>query len=308
MSFFIDFLFILNVFISAQQLPEDKILSSDPGIRRQAIVEMTSKRDPKYIDYIEKYIDDENKIVKLAAIEASGIYRSTKTVDKIISILSKTTDNDIKNSCLISLSYMPNIEKRDIIKDIALKDKDDNIKSQAIRILANLNDYSIENDMLKVTEDKKQNPSLRSSAISYLSKIKSEKAKNIILKALKDENKQVRIEAIRACGDMQIKESIETLRIISGENDSDIQLEASFSLAKLGDSFPLKYMYSYLDNNNPFYKNMALNIIGIIGDEESIKILDEKIKLEKDPNIKSFMEFTREIIKGRLKIKNQNKS
>ena len=308
MSFFIDFLFILNVFISAQQLPEDKILSSDPGIRRQAIVEMTSKRDPKYIDYIEKYIDDENKIVKLAAIEAAGIYRSTKTVDKIISILSKTTDNDIKNSCLIALSYMPNIEKRDIIKDIALKDKDDNIKSQAIRILANLNDYSIENDMLKVAEDKKQNPSLRSSAISYLSKIKSDKAKNIILKALKDENKQVRIEAIRACGDMQIKESIETLRIISGENDSDIQLAASFSLAKLGDTFPLKYMYSYLDNNNPFYKNMALNIIGIIGDEESIKILDEKIKLEKDPNIKSFMEFTREIIKGKLKIKNQNKS
>jgi len=308
MSFFRDFLFILNVFISAQQLPEDKILSSDPGIRRQAIVEMTSKRDPKYIDYIEKYIDDENKIVKLAAIEAAGIYRSTKTVDKIISILSKTTDNDIKNSCLIALSYMPNIEKRDIIKDIALKDKDDNIKSQAIRILANLNDYSIENDMLKVAEDKKQNPSLRSSAISYLSKIKSEKAKNIIFKALKDENKQVRIEAIRACGDMQIKESIETLRIISGENDSDIQLEASFSLAKLGDAFPLKYMYSYLDNNNPFYKNMALNIIGIIGDEESIKILDEKIKLEKDPNIKSFMEFTREIIKGKLKIKNQNKS
>jgi HEAT repeat protein len=308
MSFFIDFLFILNVFISAQQLPEDKILSSDPGIRRQAILEMTSKRDPKYIDYIEKYIDDENKIVKLAAIEAAGIYRSTKTVDKIISILSKTTDNDIKNSCLIAISYMPNVEKRDIIKDIALKDKDDNIKSQAIRILANLNDYSIENDMLKVAEDKKQNPSLRTSAISYLSKIKSEKAKNIILKALKDENKQVRIEAIRSCGDMQIKESIETLRIISGENDSDIQLEASFSLAKLGDSFPLKYMYSYLDNNNPFYKNMALNIIGIIGDEESIKILDEKIKLEKDPNIKSFMEFTREIIKGKLKIKNQNKS
>ena len=305
MDIFINLAFIFNIIISAQSSLEERILSSDPGIRRQAIVEMTQTRDPKYLAYIENYIDDENKIVKLAAIEAIGIYRSTKTIDKIIDILSKTKDNDIKNSCLISLSYMPFIEKKDIIKNIALKDPDNNIRIQAVRILANLGDNSLENEMLKLAGNKKENLLIRASSIYYLSKIKSEKSKDIILKSLKDEDKQIRIEAIRACGDMQIKESIDTLRIISGENDPDIQLEASLSLAKLGDSFPLRYLYSYLDkdNINIVYKSMALNIIGIIGDEESIRILNKKIELEKDPNIKSFLEFTRERIKGRLKIK-----
>jgi HEAT repeat protein len=302
MSIFLK-LILVNAIIFAQQVDEleKKIQSTDPGIRRQVIIEMSQTRNPKYLDYIERYIDDEAKIVKLAAIEGAGLYRSTRTVEKILNILSKTTDNDIKNSCLIALSYIPSIENRGVIKNLALKDKDENIRAQAIRLLGNLNDNSIENEMLKLAEDDKQVSFLKASAIDYLSKIKSKKAEKIILKLLKSENKQIRVQAIRACGDMQIKESQEILRIISGENDPDVQLESSFSLAKLGDKFPLKYLYKYLDDKNVVYKNMALNIIGIIGDNDSVKILDEKIKVEENPNFKSFMEFTREMIKGRIK-------
>ncbi|MEF3279495.1 MAG: HEAT repeat domain-containing protein [Elusimicrobiota bacterium] len=277
--------------------------SSDPIIRRQAIINLSQTRDLKYADIIEKYIEDQDKLVRMAAIESLGMMRSEKSIDKILTILSKTSDNDIKNSCLIAISYMPKLNKPDKIIELALKDENENIKVVAIRTLGSFNIKSIENDMIKLVEDKKSNTFIKQSAINYLGAIKSTTSIELLLKLTKSEEKQIKISAIRALGDIGDLKASEALRVRVGEDDADVQIESALALAKMGDNFGLSFIYKYLDSDNIAYKNMALNIIGMVGNEQSIAILEEKIKKITDPSLKSFMEFTKERIKARIRSK-----
>ncbi|HOL62255.1 MAG TPA: HEAT repeat domain-containing protein [Elusimicrobiales bacterium] len=287
---------------AAQDTLSGKINSPDPIVRRQTIMEMAQTRDLKYAPVIEKYLEDENKLVKMAAIESLGTMRSEGSSDKILNLLSVSNDKDIKNSCIIAISYMPKLEKPEALVKVALQEPDENLKVSAIRTLGSFGVKNIEQDMIKTLNDKKASVNLRVAAANYLSSIKSDKSSDIFLKLLKDENNLLRIEAIRAAGDMQIKSAITDLRVISGENTPEIQLESALSLAKMDDPFALNNMYKYLTSSNASYRNMALNIIGMIGNEESVKILDDKIKTETDPSFKGFMEFTREKIKARIKL------
>ncbi len=287
-----------------QDLSSDELVikasSNDPVERRRAIMDMVNTRDLKYVAVIEKYLEDENKIVKLSAIEALGVLRSQASANKIVEILSKTTDDDIKNSCIIALSYMPKLENPKIMAEIALKDKNDLIRISAIRTLGAFGINLIEDEIIKILEDKKSSNSLKVAAINYLSSIKSEKSKDLFKKLLKNEDNSIRIASIRAIGDMQIKDYITELRVLSGENIPEIQLEAAYSLAKMGDNFALDSIYKYLDSSNPVYRDIGLNIIGMVGDEKSIKILEEKISKTTDESFKSYLQFTREKIKSRV--------
>jgi|GEM_PF-5730958 len=279
----------------------DNVSSNDPMVRRQAIIDMAQTRDVKYVDVIEKYINDENKLVSMAAIESLGTMRSQKSAGKITELLSKTADNDIKNSCIIALSYMPKIENPQPLINIALNDKDENLRASAIRTLGAFNIGDIEEEAINAISDKKSSLKLKISYIDYLGAIKSKKSALLLIKFIKDENLPLRVSAIRALGDIGEKTAIESLRIISGENIPEVQIEAAYSLAKMGDNFALNSLYKYLDSDNQSYKNMAINIIGIIGDSNSINVLNKKIEDEKNPSFKSFMEFAREKISARLK-------
>lgn len=283
--------------------------SPDPVMRRVAINKLASTRKKEFIPVIEKYLYDSEKIVKITAIESLGLLRSTKSVGKIIDILSKTDDKDIKNSCLIALSYMPQIEPEYVDKIIkyTFAERDENLKAGAIRLLGNFKIKNVEDKLIKIVLDEKNSSILRESALKALVDIRSEKIISELKKLIMDNDKRVKIMAVRAAGELGVKSLTEDLRARVGEKDPDIQLEASLSLAKMGDNFPLSAMYKYLDDSNLNYKQMALNIISIIGDNSSISILDKKIDKEENQNIKEFMKFVREKIKARLKLSAKDK-
>lgn len=277
--------------------------STDYLLRRQGILKLSETRDLRYANVIEKYLDDENKLVKMTAIESLGVLRNQSSSDKIVDILSKTDDDDIKNSSIIALSYMPELKNPQVLINLALKDKSEYIRVSAIRILGSFNIKDIEDDMIDIVKSEKTTTILKVSAINYLGSIKSQKSKDIIAKMINCEDKLIKLNSIKAAGDIGDVSFRELLRARVGENDADIQIESANSLAKMGDDFGLEKIYKYLDSDNINYKNMVLNIIGAVGNERSISILDEKIKNEKNAQIKSFMEFTKEKIKARLKIK-----
>lgn len=297
-----------NLSTTSQQTAQAKVdedktqyIASDPHERRRFINDIVFSRDTSKVDEILPYINDESKIVRMAAIEGLGILRASKYEDKIIDILVNDPDKEIKNSSIIALSYLYPLKNYRRIVDYYFNEKDEFIKNQIIRLLAFKNVKELEDEMIKVLSSDKTSRELKLNALYYLGVIKSTQSVPTIQRYLSDEDKLIRLEAIRAAGEIGDRSFIELLRVRVRENDDEIRIDSALALAKMGDSSGLEYMYDYITSPNLSYRDKSLTVIGSVGDERSIKKLNEKLKDITDENLKSFITFTIEKIKARLK-------
>lgn len=284
------------------QVSEDDLRfnSTDPIERRKAINDAVFSKDVSKIDLIEKYLYDESKLVRMSAIEGLGILRSTQTADKITDILLNDNDREIKNSCMIALSYIPNVNTKKII-EYYYKETDDILKSQALRLLASKNDRSIEKDMIKVANSSNFSTEIRINAIYYLGVIKSTDAVFVVKKLIENENKLIKLEAIRSAGEIGDKSFIDILKARAMENDDDIKIESVFALAKLGDNSLIELVHKYINSSNLSYRDKSLTAMGMVGDKKTMEFLEGYIGKVEDPALKSFISFTIERIKARIK-------
>ncbi|MCX7641699.1 MAG: HEAT repeat domain-containing protein [Elusimicrobiales bacterium] len=281
--------------------------SQDPIIKRNMINDIVFSKDLSKIDIVVSAINDENKIVRMAAIEGLGILGSSQHEDLILNILLEETDKEIKNSCMVALSYIYPLKNYNKLIQYYRNETDDILKGQAIRLLASKNVKDVENEMITVLNSKKFSLELKVNAIYYLGVIKSTQAVNLLLEYLNDSNKLIRLESIKALGEISDRKTVDFIRARMGENDDDIKIETSLALSKMGDNFGLSEMYKYIDSPNLSYRDKALTVIGAVGDLTSIKILEEKLRKTQDQNLKSFIGFTIEKIKARLKFQQTKK-
>lgn len=294
------FYFVLLMFLLVS-LFSLHIAVSQQVDKRKIINDAVISNDLSKTDLIASYLKDEDKLIKIAAIEALGILKAVKYEDKIVEILLKEKDRDIKNSCIIALSYFYPLKSIDKIAEYYKNEKDELLKSQIVRLFAARDIKKLENEMLSIIKSKSSSIEMKTTAIYYLGVIKSTSSVDVIRDLLKDDNKLVKLEAIRALGEIGDRTSIDLLRARVGENDDDIKIESSFALAKMNDNFGLKEMYKYIDSKNLSHREKALIVIGSVGDLESIKVLEEKLSKTDDQNLKSFISFTIEKIKARTR-------
>lgn len=294
-------LFSLLFIIVQTSYCEDRVdLSAD---KRKIINDIMMSNDISKVDLIASHLNDDDKLVKIAAIEALGFLRSTRHEDIIVDILLKEKDRDIKNSCLIALSYFYPLKNVDKLIDYYGKEKDELLKAQVIRLFAARDVKKLENEMLSVIKSKKSSFDLQVSAIYYLGVIKSTSSIITLKDFLGSDNKMIRLEAIRALGEIGDRSTIELLRARLAEEDDDIKIESAVALAKMGDNFGIKDMYKYVESRNLSHREKALLVIGTVGGFESIKVLEEIMSKTKDENLKFLISFTIEKIKARTKIK-----
>lgn len=294
MRFLLVFLMSLVTNVFSQQLQLQDLVD-----KRKIINDAVISNDISKIDLIAGYLKDDDKLVKMAAIEGLGMLRSSKHEDDIVDILLKERDRDIKNSCIIALSYLYPLKNVDKIIDYYKKERDEVLKTQIVRLLASRNVKKLENEMISIIKSKVSSIEMQTSAIYYLGVIKSTASTTILKDLLNNDDKVVKLEVIRALGEIGDRSTIDILRARVGENDDDIKIESSLALAKMGDNFGVKEMYKYIDSTNLSHRERALIVIGSVGDQDSIKILEEKLSKTNDQNLKSFISFTIEKIKAR---------
>ncbi len=289
-----------DVRISTNVLSDkNKVVENDPMLRRKNINDIVFARDISKVDEIAKYMYDENKLVRMAAIEGLGTLRAEKYSDAIIDILMKETDRDLKNSCIIALSYMPSLNTKKLL-DYYKKETEILLKAQMIRLFGARNEKSVEKEMMKIASSSKNPSELRIAAVYYLGAVKSTDSISILRDLVQGDDKLLKMEAIRVIGDIGDKSSIDIIKARAGEKDDDIKIESVLSLAKLGDNSMLESVYEYIDSQNLSYREKVLTAAGIAGDIKTLTFLEEKLKKVEDPNLKSFISFTIERIKARL--------
>ncbi|MGC9071042.1 MAG: HEAT repeat domain-containing protein [Elusimicrobiales bacterium] len=278
---------------------EEKTKETDPMMVRKFINDIVSSRDVTKADRIAKYIYDENKLIKMAAIEGLGMLRAEKYCDDIINILLKETDRDIKHSSMISLSYIPSFNTSRLI-EYYNKETDNMLKAQVIRLLASKNEKSLEKEAIKIASSTNYSTEIKIAAVYYLGIIKSTNSVSLLIDLAKSSDKLLKIESIKALGEIGDKTCVDVIRIRAGEKDDDIKIESVLSLAKLGDNSMLESVYDYIDSPNLSYREKVLTAAAIVGDMKTVSFLEKKLKKVNDQNLKSFISFTIERIKSRL--------
>ncbi|MDZ4671333.1 MAG: HEAT repeat domain-containing protein [Phototrophicales bacterium] len=95
---------------------------------------------------------------------------------------------------------------------------------------------------------KSQFPEMQASAVFGMGRSYDNQWNNQVLKEIDNENPQIRYEAVRAAGELEIKKATQALgKLARDESDREIMLMAIWSLGEIGGDFPTKILQRLAD-------------------------------------------------------------
>ncbi|MCG2725611.1 MAG: HEAT repeat domain-containing protein [Elusimicrobia bacterium] len=277
----------------------DNIKSDDPNIRRMGAVEFSRLRDKRAVEPLLKILKDKNAGVRTAAIDALGLLRAKEALVEISELLIKDPDESVRHTAAISLSYIGGMEAGEaLIK--AMDDKSVGVKYAAIRTIAVLRYTKAEAKLIKLLTNEDVN--MRRSVINTLGQIRSIKSAKGISEYYNDKDIYTRREVAKALGEIGDEERCPILKNMLKDDEETVQIEAAYALAKMKDDSGLDRAHKFIKSSDRLLKQNSSSIIALVGNEKSLKVLEDAYKIEDDPNTKSFMNFSKERLLSRLKL------
>ncbi len=293
--------------VSAFDKAVSSLKSFNPYERKSAVEALSSMKDPKAIEHLRQMLKDSDDSVRISAIEGLASLRCLDCEKEISVILSSDKNNLVKQACVTSLLYIGKVSDTAPLMKSAEPGEEKSLRISAIRTLGMLNVRQAESNFISLIKKEKDQDILK-ALIDALGKMKSSKGLSEIKNFVLNEDPITRQYAIRALGDSGNKEFVDVLKPRLGEENPYVKMEAAYSLAKLGDNSGLSIAYSYLDSADFSLQNMSMQTISLVGDDSSIRMLEEKIKSEKDQNKKTMLEFTLQKLQVRLRAVSTKKS
>lgn len=279
--------------------------SAEPVIRRHGAEQFGVLRDPNAVPYLVELLNDPTAYVRAAAADSIGLLRGSgdkdrdRAITKLCELLAKDLDETVRHTIAISLSYIGDRKTEDcLIK--AMNDKSASVKYAAIRTIGTLKFLKAENELIELLESKDLHT--KRAVIEALGNLQSKNSVSAILKYADDEDKYIRLGVARALGEIGDQSVVPALKTKLNDPEDSVKIETALALAKLRDNSGLETAMALVKSGDIALKQQSLNIIAMIGDEKSLKILDELYEAEQEPNLKSFIDFSRQSIKSRLQI------
>jgi HEAT repeat protein len=163
--------------------------SSEKEERIKILQKLNYLNDAKHFDQIESYfISDENPEVRLEAAKVLAFnYEKPEAIEPIIWVLKNERDKSLKITAvrlLVSIVELHEKFRNEIIDilETLLKSRDIKLKLEAIESLTILNDKSIVNELINLTNSK--NRLVKNRAIQALGDLGSDKAVPYLIKGL----------------------------------------------------------------------------------------------------------------------------
>jgi len=278
----------------------DKLASDNPAMRRQGIEELARLREPKAEVPLVKLLEDKDAGVRRAAVDALGMLRSRKALDKIGKLLLEDKNLNVRHAAAIALSYIGDRKAGKFLLE-ALNDKTPSVRYAVLRTIGTLKYKAAEEKIVSFLKSKDVN-TVR-AAISTLGRLNVKSSAGKIARlAKKSKDMYVKIEAARALGEIRDKEYIPVLKDLLDDEKPRVALEAAHALAKMKDNTGIKVASRYIESSDVSLLQPALNVISLVGDKSSLAILDKALEKQKNPNLKAFINFAKGRLLSRLKI------
>jgi len=190
------------------------LADEDEFVRTQAIEGLWEDEDIKLIRPLLAFLrDDPSAAVRAAAATSLGRFVLLGELEK----LSATLSNSV---CEALWEVIHSLEE------------DVEVRRRAIESMA----YSSEEAMAEVIADAYADDDrrMRVSAVFAMGRSADPRWKSTVLRELTNPNPEMRYEAARACGALEVEEAIPYLRNLIYDNDRDIQEVSIWSLGQIG--------------------------------------------------------------------------
>ncbi len=303
----------------------------DWRVRSYAAEILGQINNPQAVKPLVNTLDDPANVVRVPVIKALGAIGDGHAIEPLIPFL-KDVDNNIRSSASEALEYLgwqPGDDEmkawyclankhwdqcitfgKIAIKPLitALKDKDNDIRVEAARLLGIIGDPQAIQPLieaLKIQKSYKENssrvsiiaaqslaligvsaveplitalkdpdPDVRSGAATALGKIGDGCAVEPLIEALKDELPNVRWSAASALGQLGDARGVDALIAALSDENYGVQQNAAAALGQIGDPRAVKPLITKLPNVN------AIKALGMIGDGSATDALIPLLKHE----------------------------
>ncbi len=149
-----------------------------------------------------------------------------------------------------------------------------------------------------------EDPSVRKYALDSFKELEDESSIDLLTEVLiNDEDKDVRMSAADALGDIGEDTDIRAIRALEGalsDEDVDIRMSAVYALGSIGSEIAIDSLREALQDEDVDIRMGAVGALGIIGGDRAVRALLEDALLDEDEDLR---EFTVEVI-GWLEVQN----
>lgn len=305
---FLVFFIGLNIYVISQEQPSSEqqispfdqvvrnISSPDPYTRRQAAEQLGMLRDNRAIPYLKKLLKDENPYVRQTAIDSLGLLRSKESVDDIIKVIKTDKEPQVKQSAVVALGYINEPRSVPVLLEVLKNDKEVASVKYAVcntlSIIRSTESIPILVSLLETSED----INLKKSIIYALGKIPH----NESLQALRNnifnnlDKEDIIVEIFRVLTELNDVESVEKFKLVYSTNvvSEKTRFYAAYGLAKIAkDSSVLPIIKKSLKSSDENIKNYAIDASRLIGDKETLNILNNMSSTEQSPYTKMLLDM-----------------
>jgi len=202
---------------------------------------------------------DESGLVRATAIELLWADESVETMSKLLDLAETDPDSSVRISALKNLGRFILLgEYGDIPAELAARAQEltlrlhtdegqsMDIRRRALEALANSSHAAVKEQIRAAYVN--GNHELKLGAIFAMGRTCSKMWRNILLEELESHDSECVFEAIRACGQIQLDESVQRIGEFTIGDDQDIQMMAIWSLGEIGGKRAFEILTS-LDEN-----------------------------------------------------------
>lgn len=276
----------------------EKLKSEDADERRMAAGRLGQFRDPRAAPALLAALSDKSPLVRQSAADSLGLLTWREAVPKLSEMLVKDSEPAVRQQAAISLSYMSDPRAGPALAE-ALKDENQAVCYAALHTLGVLKYLPAEEQIFALLSSRDTN--MRRGAIAALGQMQAKNSGAAVAGALADPEPLVRMEAVRAVGEIGYPEAApELVKLLDAANQPQLRIESATALSRMGMNDGLPAAYEFIKSPEISIRNQAMNIIVAVGDARSLKFIEEVYTAETDPAKKNMLDFARQRLSVRL--------
>ncbi len=255
----------------ALKLARQLIGSDDVAVKRVAVLVLGEVGTQQDAVSLLPLLEESNSELREAAVEALSL----RNWNKLYSTFSHYFNSDNQTLRRSVTQVLANLGERGgeevfNLLLLALKDKDEMVRKEAVVGLGSFKEKSVDALILALSDEKR---SVKESAIKALGETKSSRAAESLISLLDSEEKWQRYFAARALGKIGDKRASKRLRRLLADSEINVVIAALEALSRLHDTTALEEVLTMLNRPDEALRKAAVSLLGEINVPGALKYL-----------------------------------
>ncbi|HEY7772783.1 MAG TPA: HEAT repeat domain-containing protein [Marinagarivorans sp.] len=304
-----------------------RLIDADPGIRRVAVLDLVDSPEEEAVELLIKALSDDDETVRMEAAKVIDEFDPRDMMDALVKALTSPDENvqnaaanalaDLKDrsaapalmealkadddpfvvaAILRSLKQLRIKEARPLALEL-LTSSDERVRREAVSLLGYLQE--VENlPQLKSTAANDPAPEVRRTAIGALVFASAELVGQALIAGLKDENWQVRVEAAKGIGRLNVTAGADALVAATEDSMWQVQEKAAEAIGKIGAISSIPALLTCVKNPISNLRKAAVAAVGEIAHPDGLPVVAIALE-DNDPDVRKLARWANERISTR---------